>query len=178
MNPIIPPSGRGFTHRAVQQQDLAIICTFPQTAQELFFLYPKASFPLNDSQLAEAVSKRFDSTVVLRNQQVIAFANYYQREIGKHCAIGNVMVSPQVRGSGAGKYLLQVMIDRAFQEYHVGEVHISCFNENTVGLVLYPKFGFCPYAIEERLDYQGKRVALIQMRLTYEKYQEIHTKNP
>jgi hypothetical protein len=32
------------------------------------------------------------------------------------------------------------------------------------GLLFYPKLGFKPFAIEERLDKRGNRVALIHLR--------------
>jgi ribosomal protein S18 acetylase RimI-like enzyme len=41
---------------------------------------------------------------------------------------------------------------------------ISCFNQNTAGLLLYKKFGFEPFDIEERKDPNGQRTALIHMR--------------
>jgi len=40
---------------------------------------------------------------------------------------------------------------------------LSCFNENTAGLLLYPKLGFVPFAIEERPAPHGGRSALIHM---------------
>lgn len=43
------------------------------------------------------------------------------------------------------------------------KVQISCFNENTAGLLLYPKLGFVPYAIEERPSLGDGRSALIHM---------------
>jgi RimJ/RimL family protein N-acetyltransferase len=57
------------------------------------------------------------------------------------------------------------MIDLAFSKYQAAEVTVSCFNQNIVGLLLYPKLGFQPYAVEERKDKKGNRVALIHMRL-------------
>lgn len=47
-------------------------------------------------------------------------------------------------------FIVETMTGLAFERYGANEVQISCFNENTAGLLLYPKLGFVPYAIEER----------------------------
>ena len=45
-----------FTCRAVAAYDLPHICQFPQHAEELFYLYPNASYPLTCDQLATAIA--------------------------------------------------------------------------------------------------------------------------
>lgn len=153
------------TPRPVAEKDIQTICSFPQTEDELFFLFPKATFPLTPSQLQDAIARRSDSTVVVLDRAVVAFANFYRWEAGGRCSIGNVMVSPNVRGCGVGHFLIQHMVDLAFSKYRAAEVTVSCFNQNTAGLLLYPKLGFQPYAIEEREAKNGNPVALIHMRL-------------
>lgn len=128
-------------------------------------MFPKALWPLSVDQLSLAISQRFESTVLLAGTDVVGFANFYKCEPGMSCSIGNVIVSPQVRGKGAGRYLVETMTAVAFDKYHVQQVEISCFNQNVTGLLLYTKHGFLPYSIEERLDPAGNRVALIHMRL-------------
>jgi ribosomal protein S18 acetylase RimI-like enzyme len=153
------------THRHVTEKDIQLICGFPQSEDELFFLFPKAIFPLNPSQLQGVIARRSDSTVVEFDGEVVAFANFYRWEAGGRCSIGNVIVSPAVRGRGVGRYLVERMIVLAFSKYRAAEVTVSCFNQNVAGLLLYPKLGFQPYAVEERKDGKGNRVALIHMRL-------------
>ncbi|MDH7482967.1 MAG: GNAT family N-acetyltransferase [Armatimonadota bacterium] len=153
------------THRPVAEKDIRIICGFPQNADELFFFFPKADYPLTSSQLQDAIAQRSDSTVVELDGEVVAFANFYRWEVGGCCSIGNVIVSPEARGKGVGRYLIEQMIGIAHSKYRAAEVTISCFNQNVAGLLLYPKLGFQPYAIEERRDKKGNRVALIHMRL-------------
>lgn len=153
------------SHRPVEEKDISIICGFPQNEDELFFLFPKASFPLAPSQLQEAIESRSDSTVVELSGTVSAFANFYCWETGGRCSIGNVVVSPEARGHGVGRYLIEKMIDLAVTKHGATEVGVSCFNSNVVGLLLYSKLGFQPYAVEERRDKRGNRVALIHMRL-------------
>jgi len=153
------------SHRPVAEKDIQPICGFPQNEDELFFLFPKAEFPLTPSQLQDAIAQRSDSTVVELDGKVVAFANFYRRETGGIYSIGNVIVSPATRGRGVGRYLLEQMTNLAFSKNLATEVTVSCFNQNVAGLLLYSKLGFQPYAIEERKSWKGNLVALIHMRL-------------
>jgi ribosomal protein S18 acetylase RimI-like enzyme len=153
------------THRPVAGKDIQAICGLPQSEDELFFLFPKAEFPLAPSQLQESIAQRSNSTVVELDGKVVAFANFYRWETGGCCSIGNVIVSPLARGRGVGRYLIEQMTNLAFSKHLATEVTVSCFNQNVAGLLLYPKLGFQPYAVEERKNRKENRVALIHMRL-------------
>ena len=153
------------SHRPVAEKDIQIICSFPQNEDELFFLFPKAEFPLTPSQLLDAIAQRSDSTVVELDGAVVALANFYRWEVDGCCSIGNVITSPAARGRGIGRYLIEQMINLAFSKHQAAEVTVSCFNQNIAGLLLYAKLGFQPYAVEQRNDKKGNRVALIHMRL-------------
>ena len=45
-------------HRPVAEHDLPLIPTFSQSAKELFFLFPAATFPLTVAQLQAAMEGR------------------------------------------------------------------------------------------------------------------------
>jgi len=152
--------------RAVEPDDIPRICKFPQNPEELYFLFPKATYPLTPEQLRISIEQRFGSTVVLDQGQVCGFANLYAMRPTGACAIGNVIVAPDARGKGVGKYLVETMIRSAFHEHGAHSVQIACFNGNVSGLLLYQKLGFEPYMIEPRLDHNGRRVALVRMRLS------------
>lgn len=153
------------THRPVAENDIQLICSFPQSESELFFLFPKAIFPLSVPQLQDAIAQRSDSTVVELGGEVVAFANFYCWKTGGRCSIGNVIVSPQARGCGVGRYLIEQMIGLAISKHQATEITVSCFNQNVAGLLLYSQMGFQPYSVEERKDKKGNRIALIHMRL-------------
>lgn len=153
------------TYRPAEKNDIPVICGFPQSEDELFFMFPKASHPLSPTQLRDAIAQRSDSIVVELDGEVVGFANFYRWEAGGCCSIGNVIVSSSARGRGIGRYLIEQMINLAFSKHQAAEVTVSCFNQNIIGLLLYPKLGFRPYAIEKRLDKKGNRVALVHMRL-------------
>lgn len=151
------------TYRAVDAKDISTICAFPQNEEELFFMFPKAEYPLTPVRIGAAIDERSDSTVVLADGQVAGFANFYRWETGGRCSIGNVVIDPTLRGKGVGRYLVECMIGLAVSRHRAHEITISCFNRNTFGLLLYSKLGFTPHGIEERMDYAGNRVALIHM---------------
>ena len=158
-----------YLHRAVETNDLEIISKFPQDEFELYFMYPKAIFPLTINQLQTSIDSRSDSTVILLKNKVVGFANFYEVKTGHYCSIGNVIVDPLYRGKGVGAYLINVMVGIALQKYKVTEIHISCFNSNVTGLLLYNKLGFVPYEIEKRFDRESFPIALIKMKKEIEK---------
>jgi ribosomal protein S18 acetylase RimI-like enzyme len=155
-----------FSHRPVQDGDLPLICQFPQNEQELFFMFPKADYPLTIEQIRISIDQRWDSTVVLLDQKVVGFANFYAFKPGESCSIGNVVVSPHTRGKGAGRYLINTMIKIASAKYQVKKVLLSCFNQNINGLLLYNRLGFKPISFEERVDKQG--IPVISIHMEYE----------
>ena len=153
-----------YINREIAPGDLSLICNFPQDENELFFMYPKAIFPLTIDQLKASIDSRFDSSVVLLEETVIGFANFYEILEGQYCSIGNVIVNPIYRGKGVGTYLINIMEKKAISKYNVNEIHISCFNQNVTGLLLYYKLGYVPYDIEKRFDKKSVPVALIKMK--------------
>lgn len=151
------------SHRPVQPEDFPLICAFPRDARELFFMFPKADYPLTTEQLKASVDSRFDSTTFLCGGVPAGFANFYICQPGETCSIGNVIVDPSRRGMGIGSYLINTMIGIAVEKHRVKNVQLSCFNNNVDGLFLYQKLGFKPLFFEDRVDKQGNRVASIHM---------------
>lgn len=152
------------SHRPVHPKDIPTLCCFPQGRDELFYMFPKALYPLTPAQLSEAIAQRSGSTVVEEDGVVLGFANFYQAQHNGACALGNLVVAPAARFRGVASYLVQRMIELAREEYSAKEIVASCFNQNTAGLLLYTRLGFVPFAIEERWTPDRKRVALVQMR--------------
>lgn len=151
-------------HRPVEKRDFKQICQFPQNAEELFFMFPKAEYPFTLSQLETAVRNRFDSTVALQGEEVVGFANFYEIKENHHCSIGNVIVNPKFRNQGIGESLIKTMESIGIEKYKVSEMHLSCFNTNTNGILLYSKLGYKPYAVEKWIDKENKPIALIELK--------------
>jgi ribosomal protein S18 acetylase RimI-like enzyme len=152
------------TIRPLINSDIEKICTLPQSVEELYVFFPKASFPLTPEQLTSAIAQRSDSHVVTEGDLVLGFANFYRWGMHGKCSIGNVIVAPETRGLGIASLLMKHMVALAYEKYCASEVTVSCFNFNVAGLLLYPKIGFKPYNIEERVGPIGNRVALLHMR--------------
>ncbi|NNB44746.1 GNAT family N-acetyltransferase [Pseudomonas chlororaphis] len=153
-----------FAFRPVQERDIPRICGFARNPGELFFFFPAASWPLTHEQLRDSIAQRSDSTVIERDGQVLGFANFYQWETQGTCTIGNLIVDPEARGAGVAGQLIGEMLRIARDKHQAAQVTLSCFNDNVAGLLLYPKLGFVPFAIEERRNKQNQRVALIHLR--------------
>lgn len=152
------------SYRPIKITDIEEICRLPQNEEELFFMFPKADCPLSVEQLQTVVENRSDSTVILLDKEVVGFANFYEVKENNYCSIGNVIVCSNFRNKGIGKYLVETMESFALEKYNVREIHISCFNTNTKGILLYSKLGYIPYEVEERLGKDGRKVALIKMK--------------
>lgn len=152
------------SHRTVEVSELRKICQLPKDEEELFFMFPKAEYPLTESQLESAINSRFDSTVILFNDIIVGFANFYEVKKSLYASIGNVVVDANYRNLGIGKYLIQTMEQIAIEKYGVSELHLSCFNTNTKGILLYSKLGYIPYEIEKWLRFQNESLALIKMK--------------
>lgn len=152
--------------RPAEEPDIPAVCSWPQSEDELFFMYRSAKYPLTPEQLGESIARRSDSTVIEFEHVPAGFANFYRWEVGGICSIGNVIVAPQARGRGVGRLLIEEMVRMAFSMHQASEVTISRFNQNTTGLLLYSKLGFRPYDIEERRDSNQNRAALIHLRLS------------
>lgn len=119
---------------------------------------------MTESQLESAINSRLDSTVILFNDIIVGFANFYEVKKSQYASIGNVVVDANYRNLGIGKYLIQTMEQIAIEKYGVLELHLSCFNTNTKGILLYSKLGYLPYEIEKWLSFQNESLALIKMK--------------
>lgn len=154
------------TYRSVEIPDLENICQLPQNKAELFFMFPKAEYPLSVEQLQTIIENRSDPTVILLDSEIVGFANFYEVKEKEYCTIGNVIVSSEFRNRGIGQFLIQTMENIGIEKYNVSEFRLSCFNTNTNGILLYSKLGYKPYDIEKRTN-NDKAFALIKTKRIY-----------
>lgn len=152
------------TYRPVADADLPVICRFPRTVDELFFMYPKAVFPLTVEQLQKTIAERSDATVAVHDGRVVVFGNLSKWEHGGECTVGNVIVDPTLRGCGIGRRFIDHMTELARTKYQARVMSLNVLNENSLALLLYARMGFEPFAVEERIHPTGRRVAAIKMR--------------
>ena len=152
------------TYRKIENHDFEVICKLPQNSEELFFMFPKAEYPFTVNQLKLAIKNRFDSTVILYDEEVIGFANFYEVKENEYCSIGNVIVNSSFRNKGVGRFLIETMENIGSKKYNVSEYRLACFNTNTNGILLYLQLGYEPYEIEKRVNQENKKFALIKMK--------------
>jgi len=151
--------------REATENDFEEICSLVKSREEMFLLFPKGNYPFTVAQLRELSKERIELTVVVDKCEIIGFANIYNHEENKYAFIGNVIIEEEHRGKGLGAEIVSYMLNQAFTKYGLPEVRISVFSENTPALLLYTGFGFTPYAVEERRNFEGRRIALIHMKL-------------
>ncbi|WJH36614.1 GNAT family N-acetyltransferase [Paenibacillus sp. CC-CFT747] len=153
-----------YTHRPATTEDYQEIARFPQDARELFFMYPKGTFPLTAEQLEEAASTRFKPTVVEHNGQVVGYCNFIT-VTEDSCSLGNFIIHPDYRGKGAGRSLIEAMQECARSELKLKVFRLICHNTNTGALLFYAKLGFTPYGFNFQTDQEGTPIVGIKLEV-------------
>ena len=159
------------TIRPARPDDYQAICDLIPNEEELFLVYPKGRHPLTVAQLERLLQKRLEPTVLLRDDRVVGFADFYRYKPGKSAYIGNVVVDPAQRGRAFGSEIIVHLIELAFSKYDLPRVRISVYARNDPALLLYGRLGFKPNAVREATDFRGDRVALLHLRLNRSDYQ-------
>ena len=152
-------------HRPFEQGDADAICSFPASAEELFFMFPKAVYPLTPEQLIRAAAERHNPTVALVDGRVAGYINLVEARPRHYCALGNLVVDPAVRRKGVAQFLVKVMVETAVAQYAARFVRASCFSHNKGACNLYHKLGFRPSDLAQRLSPEGEPVLLVHMYL-------------
>ena len=161
-----------FIYRDTKEEDLEDICSLPANPKELFYMFPSATYPLSVTQMKEILKKRDAHTTFLYSNQIIGYANLYFLENETSSYIGHLILSPQYRGFGYGKRMIEVMIKKAFTLYKNDTIKIAVINENTKALLLYMQLGFSPFKASLRFDKNGEKKVLISMRLKMDEVME------
>lgn len=154
-----------FTYRSLEPDDYPVISEFPQNELELFSMFPSGKYPLTPEQIAESAKNRWYPTVVLHENKVIGYANFYGLEEKIKCFLGNVIVAPPYRGKGASTALINEMIRKAKEELKVGKLQLVCHNTNITGLLFYKKIGFKPFDLTPMKNHLGETIVGISMEL-------------
>lgn len=145
------------------EQHYSAIGNLVTSPEELYLVCPSGKFPWDIEQLKVIAAKRHGLTVGIIDNQIVAFANFYDWVPQQSAFIGNVIIDRAYRGRGLGKALIRHMIQTCCDTYQAVP-HISVFNDNTRALLLYTGLGFSPYAVEPKLDLNNNKVALIHMK--------------
>lgn len=152
-------------NRISNTDDLTTIAELPENKMALFYMFPKATYPLSAEQLEEVIKNRFESTVFILNKKIIGYANLYLYKDEKEPYIGNVILSQKYRGRGFGKEIVQTMIQKAKEKFKIDSIKIAVFTSNTNVYSMYRSLGFEEFGTELREDFRGEQQELIFMRL-------------
>lgn len=151
-----------YSHRFATSEDFKTIAAFPQDENELFHMFPSATFPLTAEQLETRAKERLFPTAILDGEEVAAYANLFNRE-GDAIWLGNVVVSPRYRGDGAGRHLIETMEKLAREQAGAARLRLTCHHTNPRAMLFYTKLGYRPYEIGRTTRANGDIVALVQM---------------
>jgi RimJ/RimL family protein N-acetyltransferase len=154
------------SHRPFQETDAAAICRFPQSAEELFFMFPQATYPLTPDQLRAAVRWRHEATVALLDGRIAAYADFEQIQENHFCTLGSLVVQPQHRREGLAVYLAGAMVQTALERHGARFVRASCFSHNKAAYALYYKLGFKPADLALRTGPDQEPLLLVHMHLS------------
>jgi RimJ/RimL family protein N-acetyltransferase len=159
-------------HRPLQEADADTICTYPQSAEELFFMLPSAVYPLTPEQLLAAVQARphRHPTVGLIDNRMAGFVSLTEVREKNFCGIGSLVVHPQFRRKGMATYLVDAMVQTAVEQYAVRFVRVSCFSHNKAAYSFCHKLGFRPADMGQSLAPDKEPVLLVHLHLSVRKW--------
>ncbi len=154
-----------FTSRALTNADAEIICLFPQSPEELFYMGPKFVYPLTVDQVLQMAERRSSATVIADGEdRPVAYANLYDvNQEQSLCYLGNVIISTAHRGKGISDFLLQKMMASASNEHKLKRMRLYCHNTNTKALLFYARHGFVPCGIKVMKNHADVTVVSIEM---------------
>ena len=153
----------GLSFRELRPTDAAEICSFPQNEREVFHMFPAANHPLASRQLLEAALEREDPTVILLEDRLAGYANFFSCQEGGVCSLGNMVVDPVQRRKGVGAYLVKVMGEKARANHKATRLRATVYNDNTAALLFYAGQGFTPAGLEQRAGMDGDTAVAIHM---------------
>lgn len=104
------------------------------------------------------------STVFLREERIVGYANIIKVEYQEWGSVGNIIVASDCRGQGLGRYILDIMTYKLKEIYLAKEIRLACFSTNTSGLILYHKYGFEPYYMGIKFDNKGSDNVLLYLK--------------
>ncbi len=153
-----------YQFREATENDFEAICKLVPNKEELFLMHPNGQYPFTVAQIQELSRVRKELTVAVFEDRIIGFTDFYDFNVDRFAFIGNVIIYRDYRGRGIGRKMISHMVKIAYEKYKLPEIRISAFNQNAPALLLYSSLGFTPYEIEEKQDWDGNRIAIINLK--------------
>ncbi|MGE7690938.1 GNAT family N-acetyltransferase [Lysinibacillus sp. NPDC097214] len=109
--------------------------------------------------LAEAKEdKRFIPVGLYKEDHAVGFAMYGmfpQKDNSQRVWLDRYFIDERYQHKGLGKYFLQQLIQYLVAKYSCQNIYLSVYDNNTVAIQLYKKFGF---VFNGELDTKGEKV--------------------
>jgi len=146
--------------RQANLNDLAILLEFEQSIieyerpfeelmqTEKFNYYDLKELILSDT--AEVLVAKYDNQLVGSGYAKIKTSRHYLKD-KSHAFLGFMYVSPEHRGKGINKLLIEKLIDWS-KTQGMNSVSLTVFSENKSAIKSYKKAGFKKHLVEMRLD--------------------------
>ena len=135
-------------------EDSKIICSWVQDEKTLFQWSADriGKFPLLGNELNENYAKRniskdfFPLTAIDENNNVIGhlFVLLPNPEVKNIVRFGFVIISPEIRGSGNGKKMLELAIEYSKTKLQAAKISLGVFENNPKAQRCYESLGFVP----------------------------------
>lgn len=138
-----------------------------QSRQEQIFFSPRLQPPISPVLFKNVVRSRFDPTLILIENKVVAHANFINT--GKICTIGNLIVHYSYRRKGLAAILISHLEKIAIEKYKTEMLAISCFDENLSARTLFKtlKFEISGTKYIDCADGNRRMLFLFNRRLDY-----------
>lgn len=106
---------------------------------------PGVQYPLGSDAFAQALQLQQRPGWVLldANGHCLGFGQYWSTGPGT-LHLGRIIVSPQVRGRGVGRVLVQALMAQALQSAAVERLTLRVYRDNVAAMALYRDLGFQP----------------------------------
>ena len=153
-----------YTFRQALEEDFTAIAALPQNEQEAYYMFPRGTWPLKPEELYRASLERKLAIVMERQGELAGYCSMYDVAEGESAWLGNVIVSPAARASGASAELLGHMMKQGREAFRLKELHLVCHSTNARAMLFYRRMGFLPYEVGKTDDWQGNRIARVLMK--------------
>lgn len=124
---------------------------FPDAASISLWGGPHFRHPYTQQSFLEDLNLGNTQAFYLNNEdnEMVAFGQFYLRQ--QRCHLGRLVVSPEQRGQGNGKELINQLCKRGRQELNRRECSLFVLRHNSQAKTLYTSLGFEVYNYPETI---------------------------
>lgn len=129
-----------------EKKDFAQLISWIDSEESLVqFAGPVFTFPLTHDQLADHVAdpnRKSFKVVYKKDNRTIGHAEIYLKfaHTARLCRI--LIGDPEFRGQGLGKKLVEILLEKAYDEFGANTVELNVYEDNTAAIKCYEKAGF------------------------------------